>query len=184
MKFTQLAAAITLGLAMSAAQAATAGNTFNVKLTVTGTCEATAFTSNATSDVDFGTQTAAVTSSALQATNGGATTLAVRCSKGKVVTIGLTPSNANTLGAGSMTNGTDAIAYQLRQPAASASPVVYTPAYTVNWGNTGAGLLSVTGKGLALANVINIPVQATVAANALDVSAGAYTDAVTATLTY
>ena len=182
MKFTKLAAAITLALAVSAAQAATATNTFNVTLTVTGTCDGAAFTANTTSDVDFGTFPAAAASAALTATNDTGTKLAVTCSKGTVVTVGLTPSNANTAGAGSMSNGTDAIAYQLRQPAASAAPVVYSPAYTVNWGNTGAGLLSVTGAGLT--TPIAIPVQATVAANSLNVSAGVYTDAVTATLTY
>ena len=181
MKFTKLAAAITLALAVSAAQAATASDNFNVKLTVTGTCDGAGFTSNTTSDVDFGPQTAAVTSGALQATNSTGTQLAVRCSKNLIVTVGMSPTGASTTGAGSMSNGTDTIAYQLRQPAVAAG--VYTPAYTVNWGNAGAGLLvSVTGKGLA--NTISIPVQATVAANSLDVSAGIYTDAVTATLTY
>ena len=177
MKFTKLAAAITLALAVSAAQAATATDTFNVTLTVTGTCDGAAFTANTTSDVDFGTHTAAVTSAALQATNSTGTALSVACSKGTVATIGLTPSSASTTGAGSMSNGTDTIAYQLRQPTAA-----YAPAYTTNWGNTGAGLFSVTGTGLA--TPIAVPVQATVAANSLDVSAGAYTDAVTATLTY
>ena len=183
MKFTKLAAAITLALAVSAAQAATATNTFNVKITISGTCNATAFNGITVSDVVFAPQVAAVTTPALQATNNAGTKLAVSCSKNLPVTVGLTPSNANTSGAGTMvgTLPADTIAYQLRQPDATAAPT-YTPAYTVNWGNTGAGLLSVTGTGLA--NTITIPVQATIAANLLDVAAGAYTDLVTATLTY
>ncbi len=184
MKFTKLAAAATLALAFSAAQAATATNTFNVKINITGTCNATAFSGITVSDVIFTAMTATATSVEQQATNNAGTKLAVSCSKNLPVTVGLLPSNANASGAGTMTAVLPAlgtIAYQLRKPDATLAPV-YSPAYTVNWGNAGADLLSVTGTGLA--NTINIPVQATIAANLLDVAAGAYTDAVTATLTY
>lgn len=178
MKFTKLAAAITLALAVSAAQAATATDNFNVKITITGTCAGAAFTSNATSDVVFTAQTAAVTTPALQATNNAGTRLAVACSKNTPFAIGLLPANASTTGLGAMSNGTDTIQYQLRQPT-----VAFAPAYTVNWGNT-AGTNDFSASGTGLANTLNIPVQATIAANLLDVSAGAYTEAVTATLTY
>ena len=184
MKFSKLAAAITLGLAFSAAHAATATNTFNVKITITGTCDAVAYAANATSDVDFGTQTAAATSAALQATNNAGTRLAVRCSKNLPVTLGLTPASATagaSTGAGSMSNGTDTIAYQLTQP--TGAPLA--PAYATPWGDiVGTNTLAVTGNGLAAADAVNVPVNATIAANSLNVSAGNYTEVVTATLTY
>ena len=188
MKFTQIATAIALGLALStAAQAAgTATDTFNVKITITGTCDAAAFTANATGDVDFGSHVADAASAALTANNTG-TALAVLCSKNLPVTVGLTPSNANTTGAGVMSNGTDTIAYQLTQPTGGpAGP--FTAAYATVWGadalGAGVNSLAVTGNGLAAGNAVLIPVGATVAANSLNVSAGNYTDAVTATLTY
>ena len=178
MKFSKLAAAITLGLAFSAANAAVANTTFVVKIAITGTCNVTTFTPvNAARDVDFGTQVASATNAALQATNDAATKLSVSCSKNHPVTLGLTPSNANATGAGSMSNGTDTIAYQLRKPTAA-----FAPAYTVNWGTTGADAFAFQGAGLTTPTLI--PVQATIAANTLDVSAGNYTDTVTATLTY
>ena len=186
MKFTKLAAAITLALAVSAAQAATATDTFNVTLTVTGTCDGAAFTANTTSDVDFGTHTAAVTSAALQATNSTGTALSVACSKGTVATIGLTPSSASTTGAGSMSNGTDTIAYQLRQPTVGVYPAfVAGTATSAVWGNVAAvNAFTALGNGLAVANKINLPVAANIAAPALDVQADAYIDTVTATLSY
>lgn len=187
MKFTQIATAIALGLALStAAQAATATDTFNVKITITGTCNATAFAANSTSDVDFGTQTASATSLLQQATNSAATKLAVRCSKNLPVSVGLTPSNSNTAGAGSMSNGTDTIAYQLTKPTGGPGGP-FVAAYATAWGNvTGASpnVLPVTGQGLAAGSAVLIPVNATIAATLLDVSAGSYTDAVTATLNY
>ena len=178
MKFTKLAAAITLALAVSAAQAATATNNFNVKITITGTCTASVFNGNTVSDVDFGTETARTISSQLTATNDAGTRLAVACSKNLPFAIGLLPANADVNGAGSMSNGTDTIAYQLRQPTAA-----FAPAYTVDWGNT-AGTNDFASTGTGLANTLNIPVQATIAANLLDVSDGVYTESVTATLTY
>ena len=186
MKFTQIATAIALGLALSTgAQAATATDSFNVTITINGTCDATAFAANTPADVAFVAQTAAATSAALTATN-GATGLSVRCSKCLPVTVGLTPGSASTDGTGTMTNTIDTIAYSLTQPTGGpAGP--FTAAYTTAWGNvTGAGanVLAVTGNGLAAGDAVNLPVGATIAANLLNVSAGNYTDAVTATLTY
>ena len=50
--------------------------------------------------------------------------------------------------------------------------------------NAGTNTLAVTGNGLAAADAVNVPVNATIAANSLNVSAGNYTEVVTATLTY
>ena len=189
MKFTQIATAIALGLALStAAQAATATDTFNVKITITGTCDAAAFAANTPADVDFGSHVAAATSAALAPATNGATGLSVRCSKNLPVTVGLTPSNANTAGAGNMTDpvSTNTIAYTLTQPTGGPTGP-FTSASVTAWGDvTGAGanVLAVTGNGLAASDAINLPVTANVAANLLNVSAGVYNDVVTATLTY
>ena len=80
-----------------------------------------------------------------------------------------------------MGNGTDTIAYQLTQP--TGAPLA--PAYATPWGDiAGTNTLAVTGNGLASTDAVNVPVNATIAANSLNVSAGNYTEVVTATLTY
>ena len=186
MKFTQIATAIALGLALSTgAQAATETKTFNVKIIITGTCAAAAFSGAATNDVDFGTEVARVNAAAVSANN-TASGLVVSCSKGLPVTVGLTPSNSNTVGAGVMSKGTDTIAYTLTQPTGGpAGPFVAASATA--WGDvTGAGanVLAVTGNGLAALEALNIPVTANIAAGGLNAVAGTYNDVVTATLTY
>ena len=80
-----------------------------------------------------------------------------------------------------MGNGTDTIAYQLTRP--TGAPLA--PAYATPWGDiVGTNTLAVTGNGLAASDAVNVPVNATIAANSLNVSAGNYTEVVTATLTY
>ena len=190
MKFTKLAAAMTLALAFSAAQAATPiDNSFKVKIKITGTCIAGTYTGNATSDVDFGTE-AASTTTAKTATNNAGTKLAVLCSKNLPLDIAMTPTGAalNSSGAGTMKSitpltNTATIAYQLLQPTSS---TVFTPAYTKNWGNeSGVNTFGFVGAGLdAATQTIRIPVQASIAAPAMNVEADDYIDTVVATLTY
>lgn len=194
MKFTQIATAIALGLALStAAQAATQVSQFNVKITITGTCAANSFPNAAlpaASDVDFGNVPSAAGAVSLTANNGAAAAgLTVQCTKGTAVTVALAPSNANVSGAGVMTTtpAGDTIAYQLVQPTAAGAPVAYTAGGIggAAWGSNAASILSVTGQGMAAVNAIKLPVAATITASgALDVAAAAYNDVVTATLTY
>ena len=192
MKFSKLAAAITLGLAFSAAHAATQTSQFNVKINITGTCAANTFPDAplpAASDVDFGSVPSAAGAPSLIASNSGATTgLTVQCSKGHSALVTLQPSNANASGAGVMSRvlgGTDTIPYQLVQPTPSGTPVTYTAGGIggAAWGNNPASTLTVIGQGMTTA--IKLPVAATITTNnALDVEIGAYSDLVTATMSY
>lgn len=187
MKITQIAAALALGLAATGASAATATKNFNVKITITGTCDSAVFTGATVSDVSFGSNPSATGAVNLTATNGSTNTLSVACTKGTTVTVGLKPAGATagaSTGAGNMSNGTDLIPYQLTQPTAGGSPVAYTSAYVTDWGDiAGTNTISVVGQGMT--NAIKLPVNAKITtANSLDVSAGNYTEAVTATLTY
>ncbi len=180
MKFTKLAAAITLGLAFSAANAATVTTTtpFQVRITINDTCNATTFAAQAISNIDFGNRAVTDTAtSAIYANNASGTTLSVTCNNAVTFNVGLTPSNANTGGAGVMANGANTIAYQLYQPTAANAPDT-----TVNWGNVlGTNTVSRTSTGVA----INLPVSAGIATGGLAGKVGgAYTDTVTATLTY
>lgn len=176
MKFTQIAAAITLGLAFSAAQAATVTDTFQVTITINDTCNAVTFAGQSISDVAFGNQAAGNTT-AIYANNASGTNLSVSCNNAVPFNVGLTPSNNNTGGAGVMTSGPNTIAYQLYQPDAGNAP-----ATTVSWGNqVGLNTVSRTSAGTAIA----LPVSAGIAANVLDGKAGGnYADTVTATLTF
>ena len=192
MKFTKLAAAITLGLAFSAAHAATQNSSFNVKITIDGTCAANTFSNGPVPgayDVDFLNVPAATGPVSLTANNSGAATgLTVQCSKGHSALVTLQPSNANASGAGVMSRvlgGTDTIPYQLVQPTPAGSPVAYTAGGIggAAWGNNPASTLTVIGQGMTTA--IKLPVAATITTNnALDVEIGAYSDLVTATMSY
>ena len=195
MKFTQIATAIALGLALtSAAQAATQTSSFKVKIQITGTCAANSFPNAALpagSDLTFVTQPSATGAVSLLATNDAAAaadSLTVKCTKGTAVTVALQPATVGTAGVGSMSGvvvgNTDTIAYQLIQPTASGSPVAYTVGAIggTAWGS-GTNALSVTGQGMTVG--IKLPVAASItAANALDVQADNYSELVTATLTY
>jgi hypothetical protein len=213
MKFTKLAAAITLGLAISAANAATSTANFNVTIKITGTCNALASNSGqpavittdtpviAGADIDFGTYVAATTHAAIDGSSTGALTtgLAVQCSKNTPYTLGLAPTNvASTVGLGTMNGITagnsDTITYQLFQPTITGTGLAATVANTKSanvWGSDSTGgipgpggnVLRFTGKGLGAAATV-FPVFATVPANAIDKFVDRYQDRVTATLTY
>lgn len=171
-KFLLATAAVALtSAAFAATNPATA--TFDVKLTVVKACSVTA---GAGSTIDFGTQDADATN--LSANN----SISVTCSKGTAYTIGLTPGNNNTAGAGSMTaqnvapvtGNTDTVPYQLRRTSATGTA----------WGNTNTSGTTVgngvsgTGNGAAQ----SIPVYATVPS--ANVTPDAYKDTVTVTVRY
>ena len=169
--FSKLAV-IVLATSGVTAFAATATNTFEVKLTVRAACSVGAAGSIAA--VDFGTEDASATN--LQ----GSTSLNVTCSKKTPYFIGLTPSNNSTTGAGIMTAASpvvapdNTVAYQLRQATGTSAAVWGNTATSTAVGNGVGG----TGNGAAQ----SVPVFATVpSANS---TPGAYLDTVTVTVNY
>lgn len=168
--------AVAASLASAAAFAATnpATATFDVKLTVLKACSVLA---GASSDIDFGSQDSTATN--LQNSN----TISVTCSKNTPYTIGLTPGNSNTAGAGVMaaqnvapvTGNTDTVAYQLRSTAGLTGTV---------WGNTNSDGATVgngvsgTGNGAAKSHTVYATVPN------VNVTPDAYKDTVTVTVRY
>lgn len=165
-------AGIAAANAFAAPNPATA--TFNVKMTVVKACSVVA---GSASDIDFGSQDASATNLAAQ------NNISVTCSKGTAYTIGLTPSNNSTTGAGQMaaqnagsvTGNTDTVGYQLRSASGATGAV---------WGNTntsgtvvGNGV-SGTGNGAAQSHTV----YGTVAS--ANVRPDAYKDTVTVTVRY
>ncbi len=207
MKLHKLAALMALTAAFGSAQAFTSTGTFNVTVKVTPTCRAVATNTGqaavisndtptlAGADINFGTQVADNANAAINVgnTGGAANTVTVLCSKKTPYTVGLTPgNNASTSGSGIMNGGilalgnTDTVPYQLYQPTITAG-VPGAPATATQWGNvTGAGanVVTLAGKGLAVASAVKIPVYATLPANSLDVTPDRYQDQVTVTLTW
>lgn len=152
------------------ANAAVANGTFQVLITVLKSCTVTA---GSGSNINLGSVNANAGSTS------GNNTISVNCSKTTPYFIGLAPSNANTLGAGTMASSTnpvtntDKIPYQLNQTSAT-GPVWGNTATTSAVGNGVAG----TGTGLAQ----TITVYATVA-NA-DFTPDSYADTVTVNVNY
>ncbi len=163
-------AAMLLGIATSATFADTVSGSFNVKVQVLKACSITP-----TNPADIVFDSADTTSTTAQSKT---TSIAVQCSKSTPYEIGLTPSNANTTGAGTMTKvgaasptADQRIAYQINSPASSA------------WGNkTGAGGNTVTGTGTGA--VQTYVATASVAGTVWNVEPGNYADIVTVTVTY
>jgi spore coat protein U-like protein len=188
MKFTKLAAAITLGLAFSAAHAVSPETkNFNVKITITGTCAATEEFKNATvADIDFGSVPSANNAAEVLQNNGTTNTLTVQCTSGSSFNVGLKPASATSgasTGLGSMVSGPNTIAYQLKKPTLTGSTYAAGTAASANWGDqAGTSELAVTGQGMTTA--IKLPVTAVIPVSALNVPVGNYSEQVTATLTY
>lgn len=157
--------AIALGTVSSSALAATKTDTFNVQIVIRKTCNIT----TAATDIDLGIVDADAVNTS------GTGTMSVKCSKNTAYTVGMTPSNANTGGAGSMAAQTagnlDAVPYQLYSDAG----------YSAVWGNQAANDVDATGDGmLAAADLFTIYARAASA----DFVADTYIDTVTATVTY
>lgn len=144
---------------------------FTVQAAITKSCTVTAGTA---SDIQIG----AASGEAFTATNlTGNNTIGVTCSKGTSYSIGLSPSNNNTGGAGAMaarnlapvTGNADSVPYQLRS----------TPGMSgTSWGNTASNRVAGSGNGL----VQSIPVYATVP-NA-NFTPDSYADTVTVIVNY
>lgn len=191
MKFTKLATAMALGLALTAAHAvdlqeadgtSSATATFNVKIQLTGVCDVEQFDGITANDIDFGANEAVSNTAALSKDNAGGTQLTVACSNGVETSIALTPASGGTTGAGEMghTVAADKIAYQLYQPTLSGSN--YVAASTTEWG-AGTAALEVTGQGVE--TPLALPVTAVIPVGELaNKAVGNYIEEVTATLTY
>lgn len=177
---------------------------FNVKLTLKGSCEVFTVQSGKTSaidaaedepsgaDINFGSQIAATGSAEIEKSNVGqaANGIEVKCSKNTVFHVALQPGNGNTEGLGSMSGlkntHQDTIPYQLYKPvidnAGTAAEAVGNGISPNKWG-TNENALSLTSKGLS--TPIQLPVYAKIANGALaDKTPDTYQDRVTVTLTY
>lgn len=149
-KKAALAAALVLGVAGSSYAAVT---TVGVTATVSNVC---AITTTGAPVIAFGTLDPSV-GGGVGPTAISAGTVAYNCTKGS------TPATYTVAGAGTMTNGTDTIAYSI-----TPSPAVGTP-------SVGAGF----GAGTAVSVTINGSIAAGAYANA---SVGAYSDTITVTV--
>lgn len=149
---------------ISTAQAETATSSFQVQITITKSCSVTSGT-----PINFGSVAA---SSPSQTRN---TTISVNCSRLTPYTVGLAPSNSNTLGAGQMSGAisgnTDRVPYQLAKDTAGAI-----------WGSdTGAGTSNVVaGTGTGAAQSLTVYA---IVANA-NFTPDVYSDTVNVTVTY
>lgn len=165
-KKTALAAAATLLLASTAAQAAgEASGQFQVKLNVLASCTVNAVTG--THDIDFGDKNTGASNLEQSQTTG----ISVTCTNGTDYDVALTPGNQNTGGAGEMTGPSDSkIAYQLKQAAGGAA---------ANWGNEeGNNRLTSTGTGNAKLHTVH----AVVTSVPTTARTGAHIDTVTVTV--
>lgn len=160
-----------VGAASAAPNPATA--TFQVLLKIQKSCAVTAGTA---SNIDLGTVDASATNLA------GNNTISVNCANKTPYFIGLAPSNANTLGAGTLgplniapvTGNTDVVPYQLRSATGVAGAI---------WGNTATGTVVGNGvSGTGNGSAQSITVYATVPS--ANFTADSYRDTVTVNVNY
>lgn len=177
---------------------------FNVKLTLTGSCEtfvvnhgqatpiASAADPIAGADIDFGEHKAQKNSAELTGNNSGNTTqgIQVNCSKNTVFKVHLEPQNHQSAdGSGKLkgllgTSNTDEIEYQLYKPEITGVGLNETIGgiSAIKWGKE-QNSLSLTGKGLD--TPIMLPVFAKIPQDKLsDKTPDTYQDRVKVTLTY
>ena len=172
--------------AMAAVVSSGTSQFFNVKLTVTGSCEAFTVASGKTdaitakedatagADIDFASHLAETNSAELEKDNVGkaANGIHVTCSKNTVFQVALEPGNGNSEGLGSMSGlkntNRDKIAYQLYKPTVNnkgtETETVGDGISSDKWGKD-TNALSLTGKGLS--TPIMLPVFAKVPQNEL-----------------
>ena len=149
---------------ISTAHADTATSTFQVQITITKSCSVTSGT-----PINFGN--VAASSPSVTAN----TSISVNCSRLTPYTVGLAPSNSDTLGAGVMSGAiggnTDKVPYQLAKDSAGAI-----------WGSITSGGTSnvVAGSGTGAAQSLTVYAKVANANFTPDV----YTDTVTVTVTY
>ncbi|MBF6601930.1 MAG: spore coat protein U domain-containing protein [Sphingorhabdus sp.] len=153
----------------TAANAATATDTFDVILTIEKTCSVTA---GAGSNIDLGTVDSTATNVE------GSNSIAVTCTKGTPYFIGLAPSSGDTTGSGTMASTTagnlDVVPYQLQQAAGAGGTVWGNTATASNIGN------GVTGTGSGAAQMHTVYAVAPSA----NFTADSYKDTVTVNVNY
>lgn len=155
-------------LFVSAAQASTLSDTFDVSLTITAACSVTAGSS---ADIDLGS--VASTATDLD----GSSDITVKCSNTVPYYVGLAPSNGATTGAGSLSPtgaSSDDVPYQLRSSAGTTGAVWGNTATTTSTGN------GVAGTGSGADQTLTVYVTAPSANYAPDT----YSDTVTVTVNY
>ncbi len=171
---TSALVATTILAGFSAANAATADGTFDVKLTITSFCSVDS--SSGVQDINFGSYTANTGPTGITEQS-SASNISVTCSKDAPYVVNLTPSNNNASGAGAMTGpGSDTISYQLSKTAGGSA-----------WGNNGTlsaegDGVSGTGAGLsAAADTYTVYAKVT---STTDVEPGDYSDTVAVSVLY
>jgi spore coat protein U-like protein len=155
---TLAAAAFGTALVLTPAGAATITTTFAVNMTVQATCLISAL------PLAFGTYTGLLINAA--------TTITITCTNTTTYNVGLSPGvgTGATVTNRLMTSGTNTVVYALFSDAAR----------SINWGQT-VPTDTVPGTGNGAAQVLNV--YGRVAAGSY-VTPGAYTDTITATVTY
>lgn len=146
-------------LVAAAAQVNAETTTFQVLLEITESCTIDA------ADLDFGSEVRTTTSSELTGTG----SVTVECSSGTPYEIGLS-NGENFNSTRRMANGSNYVPYALYKDSG----------HSQAWLNTGGDRVSGTGD----ADEQTINVYGVVAAGSLNVPQGAYSDTITATITY
>ncbi|KAF1700713.1 Csu type fimbrial protein [Pseudoxanthomonas kaohsiungensis] len=163
-KNTLIATALVAAGLAGTASAATDTRNFQVKINITESC---LFSTSASSDLDFGNK-ARLSANDVDSTS----TLVVTCTNGTPYNIGLN--------AGTGSGATDT-ARKMTGPGGTVPYSLYkNTGRTQNWGDTGTNRVAGTGSGSAQ----TITVYGRVLSADTGVSAGTYTDTITATITY
>jgi len=166
-----VAFALLVGASASANAANPATATFQVLITILKACTVTAGTA---SNINLGSVAATATNTA------NSNTISVNCSKTTPYYVGLSPSNANTAGAGVMASttapatNTDKVPYQLNSTSGASGTI---------WGNTATSTAvgnGVAGTGTGLAQTLTVYA---VAASA-NFTPDSYADTVTVNVNY
>jgi spore coat protein U-like protein len=149
-------------LVATLAHAATTTTTFGVSTTISGVC----VVSTASAGLSFGTYDPTSGSDTL-----GTTTFKVECSSGLSYTVGLSAGGSGSDTARTMSSGANRLNYSLYADSGRST----------NWGAS-TGALAGTGAGLATENTITV--YGKIPKNQYGPGIGAYSDSITATITY
>jgi spore coat protein U-like protein len=167
-------------LSLAIASAAFAGSddeTFDVTASVAANCVI-----NSADDIDFGAYDpmGANDANGTDVTAEGA--IEVRCTRGATgLTLGLDAGSNDDNGARRMTTGTYFLTYSLNKPSAAGTDATDSGSA---WGNSGAGLLSITSDFETSGAPQTYKVFGTLAKGQIDAGPGDYTDTVTATVNF
>jgi spore coat protein U-like protein len=149
--------------------AATTNATLGITANVAASCTVAAGT------VAFGNLTSALATTPVNATG----TVTVNCTPGGALSITLSGGNNLTGSQRALANGASRLNYNLTQPTAAGTAISAPP---VAWGDGTALGAAYAATGTGAAQVLNV--YGTLPAQATALISGAYSDAVTVTLTY